>query len=180
MKTKITVTEDPGKCNVRFGFYDHPLSFEHFPEEVCVEGDLENLENLIVGYVEFPHIIELDQPAVINNATIYLWKGLKDRHLKAVVLHEIAVLLGLGQARYSRTPPMRSASDLWGSLHVTSIDTYALYLKNRSPEVGRIISPTPPILPYITVELGIYYDIISFSSASLTSLLFYKTYSRRR
>lgn len=84
-----------------------PTSYEEFLEGACIEGGPENLKDLkslVVGYVRYPHITEIDKPTTISNATIYLWKGLRDKHLKAVVLHEIAVPLGLGIPRYSRTP----------------------------------------------------------------------------
>lgn len=181
LNTKILVGDRVSKCNVHFNFFDNPLSHENFQEKICIEEDFKNMENLVVGYVQLPVNTNIDQPTIVDSATINLWRGLKGEHLRAVILHEIAVMLGLRYPIYLRTPPMRSASELWGSLDVTSIDIYALYLKNRKPigETGRIVSQTPPLLSYITVGTGIWYDILSLPIASSTSLLFYKIYSKR-
>ena len=184
MKTKIRVSseEDHG-CNVFFEYYDSP---EDCPL-IGKSGVLINLDldDIVVAYVNFtsPPIFTIDKDVTtpVKAAKIHLWRGLNALERRAMIVHEIAILLGIGPPIYSRQPKYRSASDLWGSLHVTSADIYALSVKNRYAEKGSgiIELTTPWIIPYTIVEEDQLHTLTALFTSIMAAITTYITSSRR-
>lgn len=185
-RTRIRVSsEGDNKCNVFFEYFE---SLEHCP--LCPEGKCELTgpspsPETIVAYVNFTSpplsAISLEVPTPVKTAKIHLWRGLDGPERRAMLLHEIAVLLGIGPPRYVHKPPYRSASELWGSLDVTSIDVYALSLKNRYAEIegGIIEAPTPIMLPYTTVEEDLFHTSIALCVSVMAAIAAYLALSGR-
>jgi len=175
-RTRIRVSsEGDDRCNVFFEYFDSP--------EGCGEASPDAMAR--VAYVEFisppHHTLSMEVPMPVKAAKIRLWRGLNPLERKAMILHEIAGLLGIGLPAYSRQPPYRSASEPRGSLDVTSIDVYALFLKNRYAEAGSgiIEAATPRTLPYATVEDDLLHTLMALCMSVAAAAAAYIMLSRR-
>jgi len=182
LKTSIRVSDDYSKCNV---FFEHFDSLERCPLLGEVSGQPSLDLNTVVAYVNFTSpplpTVDVNVTTPIKAAKIHLWRGLNTLERRAVLLHEIAVLLGIGKPTYTRQPKYPSSSDLWGSLEVTSVDIYALFLKNRYAESGGgvIKAVTPWIIPYTTVAEDLQNTILSLCISSIASIITYISLSKR-
>ena len=184
MKTRMRVSsEEDNSCNIFFEYYDLPRSRSP-ADKLCVSINLDP-NDIVVAYVDFTSppafTIDGDVTTPVKAAKIHLWRGLNALERRAMIVHEIAALLGIGPPIYSRQPKYRSASDLWGSLHVTSADIYALFVKNRYAEKGSgiIELTTPWIIPYTIVEEDRFHTLIAFFTSIMAAITTYITSSRR-
>jgi len=179
-KIKIrTSSEGDSKCNVFFELFEQLKGCSS--EEYVSRPSM----GTVVAYVNFTSppapVMNPDVSTPIRAAKIHLWRGLNDLERKAMILHEIALLLGIGAPSYGRQPPYRSASDLWGGLQVTSADVYALFLKNRYGEEGsgRIKAIMPWIIPYTTVEEDQFHTTMALFISIMVAVATYIVLSRR-
>jgi hypothetical protein len=170
-KTRIRVSsEGDDRCNIFFEYLDTPIGCEG---GAVVAG---------VEFIEPPSsVLNMEAATPLKAAKIYLWRGLDDQGRRAMILHEIARLLGVVKLFYSRQPPYRSASEPWGSLDVTSIDVYALFLKNRyAGASGELIEAMVPwTLPYTTVEEDLFHTSIALCVSVIAAIIAYLALSGR-